>query len=73
MRHILNNYTPFSINFQALNELGDSQNWPLEIVDGQMQEITVTIPWSTLLKDDSIVEVNGLSLTVQPKVRAEPG
>ncbi|KPJ18275.1 Autophagy-related protein 2-like A [Papilio machaon] len=61
-----------SLDCEALNELGDSQNWPLEIVDGQMQEITVTIPWSTLLKDDSIVEVNGLSLTVQPKVRAEP-
>ncbi|XP_013170925.1 PREDICTED: autophagy-related protein 2 homolog A isoform X1 [Papilio xuthus] len=61
-----------SLDCEALNELGDSQNWPLEIVDGQMQEITVTIPWSTLLKDDSVVEVNGLSLTVQPKVRAEP-
>ncbi|XP_028031335.1 autophagy-related protein 2 homolog A isoform X2 [Bombyx mandarina] len=61
-----------SLDCQALNELGDSQNWPLQIVDGYMQEITVTIPWSTLLKDDSIVEVNGLSVTVQPKVRAEP-
>lgn len=38
-----------------------------------MQEITVTVPWSTLLKDDSIVEIDGLSLTVQPKVRTEPG
>ncbi|KAL4717909.1 hypothetical protein ACJJTC_001327, partial [Scirpophaga incertulas] len=61
-----------SLDCEALNELGDSQNWPLEIVDGYMHEITVTIPWSTLLKDDSIVEVNGLSLTVQPKVRQEP-
>ncbi|CAK1550463.1 unnamed protein product [Leptosia nina] len=61
-----------SLDCEALNELGDTQNWPLEIVDGHMQEITVTIPWSTLLKDDSIVEINGLSLTVQPKVRAEP-
>ncbi|XP_068618840.1 autophagy-related protein 2 homolog A [Battus philenor] len=60
-----------SLDCEALNELGDSQNWPLQIVDGHMQEITVTIPWSTLLKDDSIVEVNGLSLTVQPKVRVE--
>lgn len=58
---------------QAINQLGDSQNWPLEIVDGHMKEITVTVPWSTILKDDSIVEINGLSLTVQPKVRAEPG
>ncbi|XP_026314640.1 autophagy-related protein 2 homolog A isoform X2 [Hyposmocoma kahamanoa] len=61
-----------SLDCEALNELGDSQNWPLEIVDGHMEKITVTIPWSTLLKDDSVVEVDGLSLTVQPKVRAEP-
>ncbi|XP_061721748.1 autophagy-related protein 2 homolog A [Cydia pomonella] len=61
-----------SLDCEAINELGDSQNWPLEIVDGQMQKITVTIPWSTLLTDDSIVEVNGLSLTVQPKVPTEP-
>ncbi|CAG9136612.1 unnamed protein product [Plutella xylostella] len=61
-----------SLDCQALNELGDAQSWPLEIVDGYMREITVTIPWSTLLKDDSVVKVNGLILTVQPKVRAEP-
>ncbi|XP_050353796.1 autophagy-related protein 2 homolog A [Nymphalis io] len=61
-----------SLDCEALNELGDSQNWPIEIVDGHMKEITVTVPWSTILKDDSIVEINGLSLTVQPKVRAEP-
>lgn len=42
-------------------------------MDGHVREITVTVPWSTILKDDSIVEINGLSLTVQPKVRAEPG
>ncbi|CAH2094707.1 unnamed protein product [Euphydryas editha] len=59
------------LDCEALNELGDSQNWPLEIIDGQVKEITVTIPWSTILKEDSIVEINGLSLTVQPKVRAE--
>ncbi|XP_045776886.1 autophagy-related protein 2 homolog A [Maniola jurtina] len=61
-----------SLDCEALNELGDNQNWPIEIVDGHMREITVTVPWSTILKDDSIVEINGLSLTVQPKVRAEP-
>ncbi|XP_050674952.1 autophagy-related protein 2 homolog A isoform X2 [Leptidea sinapis] len=61
-----------SLDCEALNELGDAQNWPLEIVNGQMREITVTVPWSTLLKDDSIVEIDGLCVTVQPKVRAEP-
>lgn len=48
-------------------------NWPFEIIDGHVKEITVTIPWSTIFKDDSVVEINGLTLSVQPKVRAEPG
>ncbi|KAF9799821.1 hypothetical protein SFRURICE_011137 [Spodoptera frugiperda] len=61
-----------SLDCDVLNELGDAQNWPLEIVDGHVKEIMVSIPWSTLFKDDSVVKINGLTLTVQPKVRTEP-
>ncbi|XP_022818068.1 autophagy-related protein 2 homolog A isoform X1 [Spodoptera litura] len=61
-----------SLDCDVLNELGDAQNWPLEIVDGHVKEIMVSVPWSTLLSDDSVVKISGLTLTVQPKVRAEP-
>lgn len=58
---------------QALNELGEAQGWPLEFVDGFVQQVDVSIPWATLLKDDSFVHISGLAITVQPKQRAQPG
>ncbi|KAG8235893.1 hypothetical protein J437_LFUL010123, partial [Ladona fulva] len=62
-----------SLDVQALNELGEQQNIPVEFVDGYISEISVSIPWSSVLKDSSYVEVTGLSLTVQPKKRADCG
>lgn len=53
--------------------MGDERNWPLEIVDGHMQDITLKVPWSNVFKDDSILKVDGLSLTLQPRTRTEPG
>lgn len=59
--------------FQALNELAEKQNWPLEFVDGYLEELFVSIPWASLLKDSSFIEVRGLKLTLQPKQRSEHG
>lgn len=58
---------------QALNELGEKQNWPMEFVDGYLEKLSVNVPWTSLLKDSSFVEVKGLKLTVQPKQRTENG
>nr|CAD7441323.1 unnamed protein product [Timema bartmani] len=57
----------------ALNELGEQQNFPVEFVDGFISEMCVSIPWASLLSDSSFVEVKGLTLTVQPKQRADTG
>lgn len=59
--------------FQALNELGEQQNWPIEFVDGFISEISVSIPWSSLLNESSSVEVHGLNLVIQPKPRSDCG
>lgn len=59
--------------FQALNELGEQQNLPIEFVDGYIEEISVSIPWSSLLKDSSYVAVSGMVFTVQPKQRSDSG
>ncbi|KAK7872956.1 hypothetical protein R5R35_004266 [Gryllus longicercus] len=61
------------LDVQALNELGEQQNLPVEFVDGYISEMSVSIPWASLLSDSSYVEVNGLLLTVQPKQRADTG
>ncbi|CAG9820878.1 unnamed protein product [Phaedon cochleariae] len=60
-----------SLDIQALNELGEKQNWPMEFVDGYIEKLQLIIPWASILKDPSFVEVKGLKITVQPKQRHE--
>uniref|UniRef100_A0A224XCK3 Autophagy-related protein 2 n=1 Tax=Panstrongylus lignarius TaxID=156445 RepID=A0A224XCK3_9HEMI len=59
------------IDVQALNDLGDEKNLPVEFVDGFVSEISVSIPWATLFSDSIYVEVSGLHVTVQPKQRPD--
>lgn len=54
---------------QAVNELLDSLGAPLEIVDGFVSSIAVTIPWQALLTDHCTLEVSGLQITCRPKYR----
>lgn len=54
---------------QAVNELLESLGAPLEIVDGFVSSISVTIPWQALLTDHCTLEVLGLQITCRPKYR----
>lgn len=54
---------------QAVNEFLESVGAPLEIVDGFVSSITVTIPWQALLTDHCTLEVLGLQITCRPKYR----
>ena len=54
---------------QAVNTALDGAGLPFEVVDGFVNTITVSIPWSSLITDDTTVEIHGLELTVQPKQR----
>lgn len=60
-----------SLDVQALNELGEEQNWPVEFVDGYIENLFISVPFMSILKDSSYVEVKGLKVTVQPKQRHE--
>lgn len=53
--------------------MGEQQHLPLEFVDGFVEEMSLSIPWSALLSEASYIEVTRLKLTVQPKQRAESG
>lgn len=66
-------YSSNFIFFQALNELSENLNWPLEFVDGYIESLHVHIPWTAVLAESSLVEVNGLKVTLQPKQRQESG
>ncbi|CAM9594741.1 unnamed protein product [Lampetra planeri] len=56
-----------ALDVWSLNEMLDSVNAPLEITDGYIESISVSIPWSALLLENSTVEVRGLRLTLRPK------
>lgn len=57
------------IHFQAVNELLESLGAPLEIVEGFVNSITVTIPWAALVTEHCTLEVTGLQITCRPKYR----
>ncbi len=64
---ILNLFSESS--FQAVNELLDSLGAPLEIVEGFVNSIAVTIPWAALVTEHCTLEVTGLQITCRPKYR----
>ncbi|XP_044263557.1 autophagy-related protein 2 homolog A isoform X3 [Tribolium madens] len=59
------------LDVEALNELSEKQNWPLEFVDGSIENLFISVPWSSLLKESSTIEVTSLRITMQPKQRYE--
>uniref|UniRef100_A0A8C4W414 Autophagy related 2A n=1 Tax=Gopherus evgoodei TaxID=1825980 RepID=A0A8C4W414_9SAUR len=60
------------LDIWSVNELLESVSTPLEIVDGFINSIAVTIPWSALVTENCTVEVTGLQITCRPKYRSAP-
>ncbi|KAF7707420.1 autophagy-related protein 2 homolog A [Silurus meridionalis] len=58
-----------NLDVWAVNELLESLAAPLEIVEGFVQSIKVTIPWAALVTDHCTLEVTGLQITCRPKDR----
>ena len=58
-------------SFQSLNEALGNLNVPIEIVDGFIGKITVSIPWSALISDSTVMQIHNLELTIQPKQRTD--
>ncbi|XP_053361603.1 autophagy-related protein 2 homolog A isoform X1 [Clarias gariepinus] len=61
--------TEINLDVWSVNELLDSLAAPLEIVEGFVQRIKVTIPWAALVTDHCTLEVTGLQITCRPKDR----
>ncbi|KAI0241927.1 hypothetical protein LSAT2_015473 [Lamellibrachia satsuma] len=55
----------------SLNEALENFNAPVEVVDGFIGGISVSIPWSALVSDNTVIEVHNLELTIQSKRRPE--
>ena len=54
---------------QAINEALDTGHIPVQVVEGFVGNITVSIPWSALVSDNTKMSVTNLEITVQPKNR----
>uniref|UniRef100_A0A8C5WLY3 Autophagy related 2A n=1 Tax=Leptobrachium leishanense TaxID=445787 RepID=A0A8C5WLY3_9ANUR len=57
------------LNIWSVNDLLDTAGAPLEITDGFIGSISVTIPWSALVTENCTVEVSKLQITLRPKYR----
>ncbi|KAK2180611.1 hypothetical protein NP493_435g00000 [Ridgeia piscesae] len=55
----------------SINEALENFNAPVEVVDGFIGNISVSIPWSALVSDNTVIEVHNLELTIQSKRRPE--
>ncbi|XP_072350535.1 autophagy-related protein 2 homolog B-like isoform X1 [Scyliorhinus torazame] len=57
----------------SLNEILDSLDAPLEIIEGFIQNISVSIPWASLLQENCAVELQGLEMIFRPRPRIVSG
>lgn len=57
----------------SVNEVLESMESPLELVEGFVGSIEVAVPWAALLTDHCTVHVSGLQLTLQPRQGPGPG
>jgi autophagy-related protein 2 len=56
-----------------LNEALESSSVPLEVVDGFIHEISISVPWTCLIQKSTELEITGLELTLQPKQISQNG
>lgn len=52
---------------QSLNDLCESQKWPVEVVEGHLGSVTVNVPWNALMSEDGYIEIANLYLAVKPR------
>lgn len=57
----------YNLIFQTLNELLEGANIPLEILDGYIDTIAISVPWSSLMQENCELEIKGLEIVVGVK------
>ncbi|XP_054715680.1 autophagy-related protein 2 homolog B-like [Uloborus diversus] len=59
------------LNVEALNELSEEYNLPVNFLHGSIDFVSITVPWTALLCENTVIEIRGLNVVVQPKERPE--
>ena len=54
-----------ALNTANINGMLEDSEVPVEFVDGYIKELSVTVPWSNLLKDNCQFVIDGLTITLQ--------
>uniref|UniRef100_A0A8C4MTB2 Autophagy related 2B n=1 Tax=Equus asinus TaxID=9793 RepID=A0A8C4MTB2_EQUAS len=57
----------------CLNEILESADAPLEVTEGFIQSISLSVPWGSLLQDNCALEVKGLEMVFRPRPRVATG
>ncbi|XP_036697667.1 autophagy-related protein 2 homolog B isoform X3 [Balaenoptera musculus] len=57
----------------CLNEILESADAPLEVTEGFIQSISLSVPWGSLLQDNCALEMKGLELVFRPRPRLATG
>ncbi|XP_058511204.1 autophagy-related protein 2 homolog B [Ochotona princeps] len=57
----------------CLNEILESADAPLEVTEGFIQSISLSVPWGSLLQDNCALEVRGLEMVFRPSPRLATG
>ncbi|XP_015720736.1 autophagy-related protein 2 homolog B isoform X2 [Coturnix japonica] len=57
----------------CLNEILESADAPLEVTDGFIQSISLSVPWGSLLQDNCALELKGLEMVFRPRPRLASG
>lgn len=61
------------LNVEAINEVLSETGAPVKVVSGYLGCVTVSVPWTALLKDSCKVEVSELTLCVAPDLQHSVG
>lgn len=51
----------------------DNAGIPLEIIDGFIGSISVSVPWTALLSESCCMDIQGLEVTIMPRQRVDTG
>jgi len=56
-----------------VNEMLDNAGIPVEIIDGFIGSISVSVPWTALLSESCCLDIQGLEVTITPRQRVDTG
>ncbi|XP_006839573.1 PREDICTED: autophagy-related protein 2 homolog B [Chrysochloris asiatica] len=57
----------------CLNDILESADAPLEVTEGFIQSISLSVPWGSLLQENCALEVRGLEMVFRPRPRLATG